>query len=290
MFRGFYTALVTPFSQGRFDVSGFEQQIAIQVKHGAHGIVPTGTTGESPTLSHEEHRHVVEVAVGAAKGTGLKVIAGTGSKSTQEAVELTRHARQAGADGALLVNPYYNKPTQEGLFRHFREIAKAVDIPIVLYNIPGRTAVTLSVPTVIRLAKECPNIVAIKEATGSLDQASETIAGCKLTVLSGDDSLTLPLMAVGAVGVVSVAGNIVPGEIRKLVDLAAANDFAAARTVHLKLFPLIKALFLETNPIPVKAAMAMLGRDTGDMRLPLCEPTAATAAAIRQALADYGLL
>ncbi len=283
MFRGSMTALTTPFKNGQFDVAAYEKQIKFQADHGTQAIIPVGTTGESPTLNHEEHRHVIEVAVKAAKGTGMKVIAGTGSNATDEALELTQFAKQVGADGVLLVNPYYNKPSQEGLFQHFKLLASKVDIPIVLYNIPGRTSITMSVTTVVRLARECKNIVAMKEATGSLDQATETVQACPgIAVLSGDDSLTLPIMAVGGVGVISVATNIVPGEIRKMVDLAAKNDFSAAREIHLRLFPLIRTLFLENNPGGVKAAMQMLGRDTGEMRLPLVEISNVNKLATRQ--------
>jgi 4-hydroxy-tetrahydrodipicolinate synthase len=291
MFRGSYTALVTPFKNGRFDRATYEAQIKFQADNGTNGIVPVGTTGESPTLSHEEHRFVIEVAIKAAKGTGMKVVAGTGSNATDEALELTRFAREVGADGALIVNPYYNKPSQEGLFQHFKLLANSVDIPIVLYNIPGRTSITMSVATVARLARECKNIVAMKEATGSLDQATETVAACPgMTVLSGDDSLTVPIMAVGGVGVISVATNIVPGDVRKMVDAALKNDFASAREIHLRLFPLFRSLFLENNPGGVKAAMQMLRRDTGEMRLPLVEIGHPNKLAVRQALINAGLL
>jgi 4-hydroxy-tetrahydrodipicolinate synthase len=292
MFRGSFTALVTPFKNGQFDRATFEAQIAFQAKHGTHGIVPVGTTGESPTLSHEEHHHVFDVAVQAAKGTGMKVIAGTGSNATDEAIDLTRYAKKVGADAALLTTPYYNKPSQEGMYRHFKAVATAVDIPIVLYNIPGRTGVTLASATVLRLAKDCKNIVCMKEATGSLDSCSELCAAAPdgFTVLSGDDSLTLPFMSVGAVGVISVATNIIPREIRQLVDSALANDFAAARRIHQRYAELFKALFVEGNPMGVKTAMALLGRDTGDMRLPLCEVTPGTRAVMRKALFNVGLL
>jgi 4-hydroxy-tetrahydrodipicolinate synthase len=291
MFRGSYTALVTPFKNGRFDRATYEAQIKFQADNGTNGIVPVGTTGESPTLSHEEHRFVIEVAVKAAKGTGMKVVAGTGSNATDEALELTRFAREIGADGALIVNPYYNKPSQEGLFQHFKLLANSVDIPIVLYNIPGRTSITMSVATLARLARECKNIVAMKEATGSLDQATETVAACPgITVLSGDDSLTVPIMAVGGVGVISVATNIVPSDVRKMVDAALKNDFASAREIHLRLFPLFRSLFLENNPGGVKAAMQMLRRDTGEMRLPLVEIGHQNKLAVRQALINAGLL
>jgi 4-hydroxy-tetrahydrodipicolinate synthase len=292
MFRGSFTALITPFKNGQFDRAAFEKQIAFQAQRGTNGIVPVGTTGESPTLSHEEHHHVFDVAVQAAKGTGMKVIAGTGSNATDEAIDLTRYAKQIGADAALLCTPYYNKPTQEGMYRHFQAVASAVDIPIVLYNIPGRTGVTMANATVLRLAHDRKNIVAMKEATGSLDSCSELCAAAPegFTVLSGDESLTLPFMSVGAVGVISVATNIIPREIRQMVDSALANDFAAARRIHQRYLELFKALFLEGNPVGIKTAMALLGRDTGDLRLPLCEVTPGARAVLRKALFNVGLL
>jgi 4-hydroxy-tetrahydrodipicolinate synthase len=292
MFRGSFTAVITPFKNNQFDRAAFEKQIKFQADNGTNGIIPVGTTGESPTLSHEEHHHVFEVAVQAAKGTGMKVIAGTGSNSTDEALDLTRFAKKIGADGALMVNPYYNKPTQEGMYRHFKYVASQVDIPIILYNIPGRTGVTMANSTAARLAKEFKNIVCMKEATGSLDSCSELCATMPggFTVLSGDDSMTLPFMSVGAVGVISVATNIIPKQIRQLVDAALANDFAAARAIHLKHLELFKTLFLEGNPVGIKTAMQLLNRDTGEMRLPLCEPTAPARDAIRKALANLGLL
>lgn len=288
MFSGTFTALITPFKNDRVDEAAFARQIKAQVDAGVTGIVPVGTTGESPTLSHEEHRRVIEVAVALARGTGVKVIAGTGSNSTAEAIELTAYAKASDADAALLVNPYYNKPTQEGLIRHFTAIARQVDIPIVLYNIPGRTNVTMTVSTMKRLTSECKNIVAVKDAAGNLDMTSEAV-GAGLTVLSGDDSLTLPMMAVGAKGVVSVASNIVPEMVVSLVKLAAAGDFSGARTIHHKLFALCRALFIETNPIPIKAALQMVGRDSGELRLPLCEIAESNRAAVKAALLAVGL-
>ncbi|HVS70091.1 MAG TPA: 4-hydroxy-tetrahydrodipicolinate synthase [Phycisphaerae bacterium] len=289
MFSGSYTALVTPFRNGQFDRAGFEKQIEYQARGGTNGIVPVGTTGESPTLSHEEHHQVIELAVKAARGTGMKVIAGTGSNSTDEAMDLTAFAKRAGADAALLVNPYYNKPTQEGMYRHFAAIARHVDLPIVLYNIPGRTGVTLANATVMRLAREFKNVVAMKEATGSMDSCSELCA-MNFPVLSGDDSLTLPMLAVGAVGVVSVASNFIPKQIRQMVDAARAQRLDEAREIHLKHFELFKALFIEGNPMGVKTAMNILGRDTGEMRLPLCEVTPATRGLIKAALFNAGLI
>jgi 4-hydroxy-tetrahydrodipicolinate synthase len=292
MFRGSFTALTTPFKNGLFDRATFEKQIAFQAKNGTNGIVPVGTTGESPTLSHEEHHHVFDVAVQCAKGTGMKVLAGTGSNATDEAIDLTRFAKKIGADAALMTTPYYNKPSQEGMYRHFKAVASAVDIPIVLYNIPGRTGVTMANATVARLAQDCPNIVGMKEATGSLDSCSElcALAPSGFTVLSGDDSLTLPFMSVGAVGVISVATNIIPRQVRDLVDAALANDFATARQLHQRHLELFKVLFLEGNPVGIKTAMALLGRDTGELRLPLCEVTPGTRAAIRKTLFNLGLL
>ncbi len=289
MFHGTFTALITPFRNNTFDVVAYEKQISFQAQHKLQGIIPVGTTGESPTLSHSEHKQVIEVAVKAARGTGLKVLAGTGSNSTDEAIELTQFAKSAGADAALMVNPYYNKPTQEGLYRHFQAVAQAANIPIVLYNIPGRTGITMTVGTMQRLIKDFKNIVAVKDAAGNIDLTTEA-AAAGLTVLSGDDSMTLPMMAVGAKGVISVASNIVPGQVRSLVDAVNANDFALARSIHHKLFALCKALFIETNPIPVKTAMALLGRDTGEMRLPLCEMADANRDVLTKALKGAGLL
>ncbi|MEM8739167.1 MAG: 4-hydroxy-tetrahydrodipicolinate synthase [Planctomycetota bacterium] len=268
MLDGTYTALVTPFADGEVDYERLAQNVAFQIEHGIHGVVPCGTTGESPTLTHAEHAKVIEKTVEAAAGR-CQVIAGTGSNATAEALSLTRHAAAAGADLALMVNPYYNKPTQQGLYRHFMSVADAVELPICLYNIPGRTNVTMSAATVARL-NEHPNIVAIKEATGSLDLASEIASSCDITIISGDDSLTLPLMSVGGVGVISVLSNLLPARVKALVDAAAAGDFALAKTRHLELFALCKGcLTLATNPIPIKAALQLAGRDRGELRLPL---------------------
>lgn len=289
MFKGTFTALVTPFNQGSFDVARYAQQIGFQARHKVKGIVAVGTTGESPTLSHQEHHLVIETAVRVGHKAGLQVIAGTGSNSTDEAVDLSRHAQSTGADAVLSVNPYYNKPTQEGLYRHFKAIAQSVTIPVILYNIPGRTNVTMTVATMVRLAHDCPNITTVKDATGNLDLTTEAVAA-GMTVLSGDDSLTLPMMAVGAVGVVSVASNIIPGEVRKLVDAALAGNFVMGRRFHQRIFALCKALFVETNPIPIKTAMSLLERDTGEMRLPLCEPSKGNREVIRMALSQMGLL
>ena len=271
MFQGAFTAMITPFRGGQVDLNRLRANVQFQIHEGTDGLVPVGTTGESPTLSHEEHRLVIECVVQTAAGK-VKVIAGTGSNSTAEALELTEHARIVGADSALVVNPYYNKPSQEGMYRHFMKIAD-VGLPIVLYNIPGRTAVTLTPPTIARLAKH-QNIVAIKEATGSMDTASEIRSLCDpatLTILSGDDSLTLPLMAIGGKGVISVLSNLLPNRVKRLTEAALSGDTARARQIHLQLFPLFKAMFIETNPIPIKTAMALAGKDSGELRLPLCE-------------------
>ncbi len=281
------TALVTPFKGNKVDYVQLKKNVKFQIQEGIDGVVPVGTTGESPTLSHEEHRLVIESVVKAAAGK-VKVIAGTGSNSTAEALELTKHAKQVGADAALMVNPYYNKPTQEGLYRHFMTIADKVALPIVLYNIPGRTGITMSPSTVAKLAKH-KNIVAIKEATGSLDIASEIASLCDITILSGDDSLTLPLMSVGGKGVISVLSNIIPAKVKALTVAGLAGDYAAARKLHIELFPLFKGMFIETNPIPIKTAMALLGNDSGELRLPLCEPSADSLAAIKKLLKDAKL-
>jgi 4-hydroxy-tetrahydrodipicolinate synthase len=284
MFKGSLVALVTPFQDGKVDLARLEALVDFHVDAGTHGIVPCGTTGESATLSHAEHELVIETVVRRADGR-IPVLAGTGSNSTAEAIRLTRFAHQAGADGALLITPYYNKPTQEGLFRHFEAIATACDLPLVLYNVPGRTAVDLKPETVARLA-EIPNIVGVKEASGSVDRTVEILRSCDIEVLSGDDSLTLPLMAVGASGVISVAANIVPKLLVDLVDLASAGDFVAARELHFRLFPLFKALFVETNPIPVKLAMALRGFCGPEIRPPLTPAAATTREAIEEALRE----
>lgn len=274
--RGTMTALVTPFRDGRVDFDRLRDNVRWQIDHGIDALVPVGTTGESPTLTHEEHRQVVSTVVEAAAEHGrgrVKVIAGAGSNSTHETIDFTRHARKVGADAVLLVNPYYNKPTQEGLYRHFMAVADEVGIPIVLYNIPGRTGVALSPQTTARLA-EHPLIVAVKEATGSLDNASEVAALCgeRLAIVSGDDSLTLPLMAIGATGVISVLANLLPDRVKAMVQAAEAGDYESARRMHFELFPLFKGMLtLATNPIPIKAALKLAGRDTGELRLPLCE-------------------
>jgi 4-hydroxy-tetrahydrodipicolinate synthase len=272
--HGAITAMVTPFRDGRVDEKRLREQIDYQISSGIDGLVPVGTTGESPTLDFPEHERVIELTVQVAKRR-VPVIAGVGANATTEALELHGFAKKVGADAGLSVNPYYNKPTQEGLYRHFMTLADKVDLPIVLYNIPGRTGVTMAAATVARLAKH-PNIVAIKEATGSIDMASEIMSECDLPILSGDDSLTLPLMSIGGVGVISVASNLLPAQIKKMTQRAANGNFAEAAIIHRRLFPLIKSLFLDGNPVGVKYAMKVAGRDTGELRLPLWEASEAT--------------
>jgi len=284
MFTGSFVALVTPFRGGKVDVEKLEELVDYHVEAGTSGLVPCGTTGESATLSHEEHELVISTVVRKADGR-IPVIAGTGSNSTMEAIRLTRHAKEAGADAALLITPYYNKPTQKGLTAHFEAISRAVDIPLILYNVPSRTGVNMLPQTVIECAA-LPNVVGIKEASGSIDQTVEILSGSELIVLSGDDSLTLPLMSVGAKGVISVAANVVPKLMVDLVDLAAAGDFAGARDLHFRLYPLFKALFVETNPIPVKAAMAIQGTIGPELRLPLVPASESTLACLEKALAQ----
>jgi len=288
MFSGSLVALVTPFRDGKVDFKKLEELVELHVEAGTNGLVPCGTTGESATLSHEEHMQVITSVARRADGR-IPVIAGTGSNSTSEAIRLTQHAREVGADAALLITPYYNKPTQRGLVAHFEAVARETDIPLVLYNIPSRTGVNMLPQAVIECAR-IPNVVGIKEASGSVDQTVEILRGCNIVVLSGDDSLTLPLMSVGAKGVISVAANVVPKLMVDLVDLAAAGDFAGARELHYRLFPLFKGLFVETNPIPVKAAMALQGVIGPDLRLPLTPLSENYRESLRVILADLGAL
>ncbi|MDD5201145.1 MAG: 4-hydroxy-tetrahydrodipicolinate synthase [Terrimicrobiaceae bacterium] len=291
MFEGTHTALVTPFRDDRFDAAAFRSLIEFQITEGISGIVPVGTTGESPTLSYDEHNEVIRIAVETAAGR-CKVIAGTGSNATAEAIALTVEAEKIGADAALLVAPYYNKPSPDGLYRHYRAIAEAVKIPLILYSIPGRCGVEIDVPTVVRLAADCPNIVAIKEAGGNVERVSQLRAALPdaFEILSGDDSLTLPFLSVGAVGVISVASNIIPREVVHLVGAWLAGKPAGAAKLHRKWFPFFKALFVETNPVPIKTALAFQGRMTADLRLPLAPLTEAHATGLRAVLAEYGLL
>lgn len=286
MFRGTYTALVTPFRNDEIDTEAFERLIEGQIAGGVSGIVPVGTTGESPTLDHQERRQVIQLAVKFARQR-CSVIAGTGSNSTRDAIAHTQEAQELGVDGALVVAPYYNKPSQEGLFRHFAAIAQATPLPLVLYNIPGRCAVDIAADTVVRLAERCPNIVSIKEASGSVDRVSELVGRVPegFTVLSGDDSLTLPFLAVGAVGVVSVASNIYPAEISRLVRAFLEGRLEEAQQLHRKFLPLFKDLFIEPNPVPAKTALAWRGTMTSEVRLPLVEMAPATEERLRQTIA-----
>lgn len=290
MFRGSLVALVTPFRDGKVDEKAFQSLVAWQIAEGTHGLVPCGTTGESPTLSHAEHRRVVELCIEAA-AKRVPVIAGTGSNSTEEAIELTRHAKKAGADGALVVTPYYNKPTQAGLYAHYHAIAKAVDLPIIIYNIPGRTGVDMSIETMARLAA-LPNIVGVKEATGDVTRITRQrrAIGEDFCQLSGDDVLALGQMAHGAVGCISVTANVAPRQLSQFLEACLAGDFAAGRKLHDRLAPLHEALFLETNPTPVKYAVSLTGRCTGDIRLPMVEVADGTKEKVRQAMTAVGLL
>jgi 4-hydroxy-tetrahydrodipicolinate synthase len=291
MFKGPITAIVTPFKNGQVDYDKLEELIEWQIAEGIMGIVPCGTTGESPTLNHQEHKDVIKFTVQAVKKR-VPVIAGTGSNCTEEAIELTNQAEKDGADASLQVAPYYNKPTQEGLYRHFKAIADESRIPMVLYNIPGRCGVNILPATVARLAKDCPNIVAIKEAAGSVDQVAEIRLATdpKFAILSGDDALFLPFATAGAAGVISVISNLIPRDMRSFYDAVERNDLAAARNWHLKMFNLIKVLFVETNPIPVKTALFLMGKIGGEMRLPLCEMADANLKKLKDELGKYGLL
>jgi len=291
MFEGSYVAIVTPFKNGEVDEKALAELIEFQIAEGTNGIVPCGTTGESPTLSHAEHARVVELTVKFVNKR-VPVMAGAGSNSTREAIELTRHAKEAGADGALSVIPYYNKPTQGGMIAHFKAIAKAVPgFPLVVYNIPGRTGVAMATATLVDLAKAEKSVVGVKEATGNLDNATEAAAalGASFDVLSGDDSLTLPILSVGGKGIISVVANIIPKDVAALCAAWKKGDRAQALALHQKMYPLVKALFLETNPIPIKAAMAWMGLCGPDVRLPLTPPEKGTMEKLEKALTAYGL-
>jgi 4-hydroxy-tetrahydrodipicolinate synthase len=289
MFAGCTVALVTPFRDGEVDYESLAASVDWQIEQGTLVISPVGTTGESPTLSHEEHERVIAAVVEQAAGRA-KVVAGTGSNATSEAVRLTRFAARAGADGALVVSPYYNRPTQEGLYAHYARIAESVDLPLVLYNVPSRTGRNVEVETIERLARLGP-IVAVKEASGALDAVSDLAVRTDLTLLSGDDSLTLPMMAVGAEGVVSVVANIVPREVMALIAAFQAGDVAEARRLHGRLFPLCRDMLgLAPNPIPVKTALQLLGRGNGEMRLPLISPDSKVRDTLRRTLVRHGLL
>jgi len=288
MLSGSMTAIVTPFKNGKVDENGLRKLIDFQIENGTQALVPCGTTGESATLSYEEHNKVIDITIKHTNGR-IPVIAGTGSNSTDETLMLTKHAKDAGADACLLITPYYNKPTQNGLYAHFIKVADSVDIPIVLYNVPGRTSVNMEPETVAKLS-EHKNIVAIKEASGNLDQISKIISLCNIIVLSGDDSLTLPILSIGGKGVISVASNIVPKDVAELVTAFEKGDIAKARRLHYKLLPLCKILFVETNPIPVKTALAMIGMIDGELRLPLVPLVDNNKIKLRKALEDYGLI
>lgn len=290
MFKGSIVAIVTPFKKGKVDEKALGDLIEWHISQGTHGIVPCGTTGESATLDYKEHYRVIDFTIKAVNKR-IPVIAGTGANATDETIMITKQAKKYGADAALLVTPYYNKPTQEGLYRHFKEVAKAVDIPIVLYNVPGRTAVNLLPSTVARLS-EIENIVAIKEASGDMKQVSEIIRLCgdKITVLSGDDFTTLPLLALGGKGVISVSANVAPKDVSTMCSSWLKGNYEKARVIHYKLEPLNAAMFIETNPIPVKTALAMMGKIQEELRLPLCEMSPANKEKLRKVLVDLKLI
>jgi 4-hydroxy-tetrahydrodipicolinate synthase len=291
MFQGAMVAIVTPFKDGRVDETALRSLIEFQITNGTHGIVPCGTTGESATLSFQEHERVVEITVEQVNKR-IPVIAGSGSNNTEEAIRLTKHAKSAGADAALMISPYYNKPTQEGLYRHFKKVAESVDIPILLYNIPGRTAVNMEPDTIARLAK-IDNIVGVKEASGSMKQVTDIIARCGggFDVISGEDYLTFPLLCVGGKGVISVTSNIVPKDMADLCNLFFEGKFAEAQKMCYRLLPLCHALFYETNPAPVKAALAMMKKiDSDEVRLPLASMSDANRERLRRDLQTYGLI
>ncbi|MDG1894526.1 MAG: 4-hydroxy-tetrahydrodipicolinate synthase [Fuerstiella sp.] len=291
IFSGLSVALVTPFNtDGSVDEGTLRKLVDFHVESGTDCVVPVGTTGESPTLTHQEHDRVIDVVCEHAAGR-IKVMAGTGSNCTSEAIRMTQHAKDAGATGSLQVSPYYNKPTQEGFFQHYKAIADAVDIPHVLYNIPGRSAKNIEPATICRISEACPNIVAVKDATGSMDQASQILAASDLTLLSGDDSMTLPLMSIGGSGVISVAGNIVPRDVKALVDAFNSGDTGKAQEWHHKLFPLCRDMLgLSTNPIPIKVAMSLVGTDCGPLRLPMTDLSADELQSLKTTLTNYGLL
>ena len=290
MFKGSIVAIVTPFKNGKFDEKAFKSLIEWHISEGTDGIVPCGTTGESATLDYEEHYRVIEVTVKTVKGR-IPVIAGTGANSTDETIMITKKAKQLGADAALLVTPYYNKPTQEGLYRHYKKVAEAVNIPQILYNVPGRTAVNMLPSTVARLA-EIKNIVGIKEATGDMKQVSEVIRLCgnKMTVLSGDDFTTLPLLALGGKGVISVSANVAPGDVSAMCNAWEQGDIVRARKLHFKLEPLNSAMFIETNPIPAKTALSMMGTIREEFKLPLCQMSDDNKEKLRKTLINQGVL
>jgi len=291
IFRGAFVAIVTPFTDGQVDEQALVDLIEFHIANGTHGIVPCGTTGESATMSHEEHHRVVGLTVRTVNGR-VPVLAGSGSNSTSEAIDLTRHAKQAGADGVLMVSPYYNKPSQEGLYQHYKAVAEAVDIPIILYNVPSRTSSNILPQTVARLA-EVDGIAGIKEATGDLNQISEVIRLCPqdFAVLSGDDFTSMPTVLIGGTGVISVTSNVAPKDMAQMMDAALAGDVARAKQLHYKLFPLMKAMFYDTNPVPAKKSLELMGKiRSGTPRLPLCPMNDETLSRLKTALADYGLI
>lgn len=290
MLKGAITAIVTPFKNGQLDEEAYRELIEFQIKGGIHGIVPCGTTGESATLSHAEHKRVVETCIHQVKKR-VPVIAGSGSNNTAEAVELTKHAEAAGADYALMITPYYNKPTQEGLYQHYKTVASQTKIPIVVYNVPSRTSLNLLPETMARLA-EIPNIVGLKEATGDLKQCAKILELCgdRITMLSGDDFTVLPLLAVGGKGVISVVSNVAPGDMAGMCNAFFAGDLEGARKIHFKMWPLMEAMFFETNPAPAKTALKMMGKITGEVRQPLCPLSPANEERLRQVLQKYGLI
>jgi 4-hydroxy-tetrahydrodipicolinate synthase len=290
MFKGAITAIVTPFKNGQLDEEAYRELIEFQIQAGIHGIVPCGTTGESPTLSHAEHKRVVETCIDQVKKR-VVVIAGSGSNNTAEALELTQHAQSAGADAALMITPYYNKPTQEGLFQHYKTVASQTKIPIVVYNVPGRTSLNLLPETMARLAT-LPNIVGLKDATGDLKQGCKTLELCgdKITVLSGDDFTTFPLLCVGGMGVISVVSNAAPADMAGMCNAFFAGNLAKARELHYKMWPLIEAMFFETNPVPVKTALKLMGKITGEVRQPLCPMSTANEDKLRGVMQKYGLI
>jgi 4-hydroxy-tetrahydrodipicolinate synthase len=291
MIHGSIVAIVTPFKNGKIDEKSLQDLIEFQIENGTHGIVPCGTTGESPTLSHEEHEYVVELTVKAVKKK-VPVVAGTGSNSTQEAIRLTKFAEKVGADGALIVVPYYNKPTQEGLYLHFKQIASEVKIPIILYNIPGRSGVNINPETIARLARDCKNIIGVKEASGSLQQASKILylCGMDFVLLSGEDVINFPLLAIGGKGFITVTANIAPRDVAELYNSFTRGESNRARELHYKLFPLNEAMFLETNPIPVKVALSIMGKVRDEFRLPLCSISPGNLQKLKAAIKEYGLI
>lgn len=290
MFKGSIVAIVTPFKDGKIDEKKLRDLIEFHIKDGTSGIVPCGTTGESATLSFEEHDRVIEITIEQVNKR-IPVIAGTGSNSTEEAIMLTRHAAKAGADASLQVSPYYNRPTQKGLYEHFKAVAESVNIPIILYNIASRTGVNIEPETLAKLARDCKNIVGVKEASGNLEQMSRIKLLCadNFDLLSGDDSLTLPVLSIGGTGIISVVANIVPADVAALVSEFEKGNIKKAREIHYKLLPLIKAIFIETNPIPVKTAMGLLGMCQPDLRLPMCKMSDENLEKLKKALKEYGL-